>query len=386
MTALTSASGAAKPRLHTLTSLRFFACYAVVILHLLPNWLYVGYTQLPQFILNILDSAYVGLPFFYALSGFVLFYVYQSDVPDTFRKRMVFMGKRFARLAPVFYLSLLLGFGPVLWQNIQELGEVKGAVISTYWLVANGLFLSAWLPHTLPINFPTWSISVEMSCYLFFPFLLPLVLRCSRRQCFAGLVFCFLTGAVIQWAGVWYNPDLYGWPFRAVIIPQWVTNFFQLNPIVHAPEFLFGVLLARVWHLAKDQGRGHGDIWLVAGVGLVTLALQSGIDWPFLMITSFLFLPLLGMILWGGACVRSPYLRWLEYAPVVLLGESTYVMYTMHIPLNTLFRKTTIGQHVNVWEMAGFLVFLTVFSILVHLYFERPLRRLIAGWFQHRYG
>lgn len=86
---------------------------------------------------------------------------------------MIFLRKRFARLAPMHYLTLgayvAIGLAaPALGLSLSEPEKYDLAC-----LPANVAFLQSTMacPH-LSFNFPSWSISAEMICYLAFPLVL----------------------------------------------------------------------------------------------------------------------------------------------------------------------------------------------------------------------
>lgn len=368
----------APPRLHTLTSLRFFAALAIVVYHLLPAWTGTDIAHWPALARHLLTLACVGLPFFYALSGFVLYYVYRHDAPADKNKLYLFFGKRFARLAPIFYLSLLVAFPLVL--NRWTTAEAAKAFA---W---NAAFLSAWVPESLALNFPTWSIAVEMFCYLIFPFALGPVAKLTRGEAWAGLALCFAAGAAAQVIGVLLHPDLLRWPWVAGTVGKATTDFFQLHPIVHLPEFLFGVILARAWELRKRAEEKRADLALGGGLAGILLLIGSGIPWPFLMMTSFLFLPLIGVVIWGGAGTRGASLRWLELPAVVLLGETTYAIYSLHMPLSQWFARFVPTQNSPYVFFLVFFALLLAVAVALHLYFEQPVRRWLVRASERRWG
>ena len=362
---------AAAPRLRTLTSLRFLAALFIVAYHTLPAWPGLNYLTWPAAFRAFLGLACVGLPFFYALSGFVLFYVYRREIPRTKSALMHFARKRFARLAPVFYLGLLVS-APFAWEAIRRNGE-GGWEAFTY-ARRSAEFLSAWFPSSLVFNFPTWSVSVEAFCYAVFPFVLPAIARLKPRGAVVGLSLTFAVGALIQGIPAWLQPALLAWPEQPGSVAPSLTSFLQLNPLVHLPEFLFGVFLARSW---EENPEGWGDATLAIGLAATALIVSSGLPLPWLMTTSFLFLPLLALVILGGAGPRGPALAWLERPLFVELGEMTYVTYVLHFPLSQYFLRWFPAGGVP--SYVGFFLSLLGVSWLVHRFFELPLRRRIAG-------
>jgi peptidoglycan/LPS O-acetylase OafA/YrhL len=91
---------APRPRLPALTSLRFFAALHVVCFHFLAFKIVSSEGWLGQ----ISSIGYVGVSFFFVLSGFILVYTYAGrDTPAR-----DFWRARFARIYPAFAFSLLL--------------------------------------------------------------------------------------------------------------------------------------------------------------------------------------------------------------------------------------------------------------------------------------
>ncbi|MGE3262331.1 MAG: acyltransferase family protein [Bacteriovoracia bacterium] len=367
-------------RLNTLTSLRYFFAVGAVAIHLIPVWANESYSHWPAAFHNLLNAAYIALPFFYALSGFVLFYMYRQDMPQRKSQLLYFWGKRFARLAPIFYLSLMMGLSVL----VAEKGYGTSPREAGSYLLVNLAFLSAWLPESLVINFPTWSVSVEMFCYFLFPFFLPPIARLSKRSAWAGVLICVGLGAAIQVTAALAYPALWRWPWDIAGVSPAVTNFFQLHPLVHLPEFLFGIFLARAWEQRRPATDHVADLILLSGFALIAGMLLSGIPWPFLMLTSFLFLPAIGLLLWGGAGKRGRYTLWLEFPLLLLLGEASYAVYGFHMPLSYWFSRTLSISDAPYKMFFLFLSVLTGIAIFFHRLYELRARAWlmgrIAGW------
>ena len=90
-----------RPRLHALTTLRFFAALHVVLFHMRVIGILPGG---PWWYQNFASIGFVGVNFFFVLSGFILVYTY--DGPSLNVRR--FWWARFARIYPAYILSLIV--------------------------------------------------------------------------------------------------------------------------------------------------------------------------------------------------------------------------------------------------------------------------------------
>src|SRR5262245_64525516 len=115
----------ARPNLPALTSLRFFAAFVVVAFHYNPD----RFVNMPEFFRSWLETGYEAVTFFFVLSGFIMSYMYSdfgSEQPRKINLRSFFVA-RFARLAPAFYLALLIALpffigDAFVWEH-QPIGE-----------------------------------------------------------------------------------------------------------------------------------------------------------------------------------------------------------------------------------------------------------------------
>jgi peptidoglycan/LPS O-acetylase OafA/YrhL len=166
-----------RPRLPAVTSFRFFAAFHVVIFHFQAMKVYLG----PVWFQKLSSIGYVGVSFFFVLSGFILVYTYAGRP----LKLGQFWRARFARIYPAYAFSLLLT-GPFFFYAM-----LKFDIPFFVWPKAHAKLvvalvlglLQAWVPQAaLAWNSVAWSLSVEAFFYLLFPFLLLILIRRPQTQ------------------------------------------------------------------------------------------------------------------------------------------------------------------------------------------------------------
>ena len=260
-----------------LTGLRFLLAALVVLFHYTKGRSMPG----PEPWLNLVavgDSAVTG---FFVLSGFVLAKTYL--LPDGTMKGTMkgFWSARFARIYPIYALSLILVAQAYLTTAPLTFLEVL-------WAAGTAVTLTqAWWPETsLAINSAAWSLSVEAFLYLAFPVLAPAV----RGRAAAVLALAAIAAFVL-------------------------TPWNSYNPLCHLPSFAAGIagyLLRQKW------GRLTG----VSTAAIVAILGWVG-TWE-----GLLLLPYVGLV--RGLAAND---GWLGNKPMVHLGEASYSLYLLHLPL-----------------------------------------------------
>ena len=169
-----------RARLPALTSLRLFAAMMVVLLHLRGLKVMLGG---PLWLQKIASIGYVGVSFFFVLSGFILVYTYAGH---RFEPRL-FWRARFARIYPAYAFALVFS-APffVLAINTFPFFAWAAQHFVLACLLVIGL-LQAWVPlAALSWSMVLWSLSVEAFFYFVFPFALARLARWSHRQLFSA--------------------------------------------------------------------------------------------------------------------------------------------------------------------------------------------------------
>lgn len=141
-------------------------------------------------------SGAAGVQLFYIVSAFTLLLSYHSRPGGETRSWWFFYLRRFFRIAPLFYLAILV-YGPL--RELAPQYWLPEGIVWWHWASAFG-FLHAWHPHAVNALVPGgWSLSVEMTFYLLFP--LYLLVATTLRRALLLFVALTLVGVLYQqWA------------------------------------------------------------------------------------------------------------------------------------------------------------------------------------------
>src|SRR5579859_1132948 len=219
---------ASLPRLPALTSLRFFAAFHVFLFHMQAMGAVFG----PAWFRRLSSIGYVGVSFFFVLSGFILVYTYAGRP----LKMTDFWRARFARVYPAYAFALLLTLPFFLYvaRHFSEFPVPFMAFQAAHTKVAavlEMLLLQSWFPPAaLSWNAVGWSLSVETFFYLLFPILLIGYQRFSRRQLFAIIALSWIMSNAVSVGYALLRPDGIVNP-DANVYTAWM-NFVKFFPVV----------------------------------------------------------------------------------------------------------------------------------------------------------
>jgi peptidoglycan/LPS O-acetylase OafA/YrhL len=384
-------SAAAEPgaQLPALTSLRFIAALAVVVLHYRDL---LG--PLPAWLLQAIVGGQFGVTFFFVLSGFILTYRYRdwfaSDVSRSGYWR--FQRFRLARIYPVYVLGLLLDTPWHLLERAQA-GQLvaEGPTFAASWLL-NLIGLQAWapaVPYAMFWNTPAWSVAAECFFYATFPWVCcMLARRCSSPgRLVAALLVTVLAGALLYMVVIWTMN--YVWQ----VAPQTQYLLIVYNPLLRFSEFLAGCVAGHWFMLMRAQG---SPMLQTAGgrnalIGLCLLAIATRIAMPgyagpssllwlldgSLKYSAFI-LPFVGLIL-AVASGRTWLSPLLERPWMVVLGEASYSLYIVHWSVVTVLHLKLLGTWDTPPVHAIALVATVLMSVVCYRFVEVPWRRRLRG-------
>ena len=328
-----------------------------------------------SFLTGLVSGGYAAVTFFFMLSGFILAYAHagKTERVGCNVKATTFWRLRFARIAPAYYLALLIAL-PIA---IQTFAEAEAPVWSRFvGLSSVMLFLQAWWPPYAALwNYPAWSLSVECLFYALFPWLV----RASARWSITALLAT--TYVLIVLVTVCQTELLTVGGLFPETRPEHLVlrSFF---PILHLPQFVFGMALGRLYLFGPTVSpRLHAAM---LGVGLCVLLLVFGGAWmlPEWTRSGAALALIFALIIFGGAGATTTATP-LALPVFVLLGEASYSIYILHIPLGHCWYTLTdrvLGPNLPAWlDFFLYFGFVVVVSVLVFRHFETPLRRWIAG-------
>ena len=294
------------PRLDSLTGLRFFAAYMVLMHH------FTNFAQLPV-IWHWAGFGTTGVSFFFVLSGFVLTW---SFVPSDTAPR--FYWRRFARVWPLHFVTTLMAV-PVfyMWRDVPM--DWTGVALSVF-------LLHAWVP-TVSTYFAGNPASWSLSCEMFFYALHPLLVR---RTLIAGIAL--LGGCTVAvLVALYVVADLaIDWPAR---IAGWLL---YVSPLFRVGEFLVGMALAAAIRRGVRSPLGVIPATALLGAWFAlyyNLAPHLGANLQIAIADlSYPALAVLYALLIAAAAqldlaAKPSLLRW---RPMVMLGQWSYALYLVH--------------------------------------------------------
>src|SRR5215471_2862995 len=362
---------ASRPRLPALTSLRFFAAFHVYTFHVQAIVSVFG----PIWYQRLASIGYVGVSFFFVLSGFILVYTYAGrpiSAPDFWRARL-------ARVYPAYAFALLLTV-PFFIFSVQHYNEIKApfmAFQAAHAKVAAALeilLLQSWVPPAaLSWNAVGWSLSVEAFFYLLFPVLLFRYNRLLRKQLFATMIVCWLTSNMISTSYAALRPDGIVNP-DANVYTSWI-NAVKFFPVARLPEFLMGMAAGFVFLRSERNSRVALPLIASGLIAVAVVAIFSN-KIAYAIIHTALLSPAFAAIIYGVA-LGSRWTSLLENRLLVLFGDASYSMYLIHVTVLFSFFHTQKGEVRN----AGFvgllecLAIVLAISILIYRFIEEPARR-----------
>jgi peptidoglycan/LPS O-acetylase OafA/YrhL len=378
--------------LRPLTALRFPAALLVFTWHCVPT----------RRVSATFSFGYIGVAFFFLLSGFILTYTYR----DAFRERFdlnavrAFYAARIARVYPLHIVTMVpmiaclayLGPNP-LWSGVDVSTRLHAvaaqAVLVQSWSADRAIHFGA--------NGPAWSIAVEAFFYALFPLLAYALLRAFRAATPRTVV--------LSAAAVWFVQTLLLWPQQAAV-DDWRWYVF---PPARLADFVCGMLLAIAFLRRRDASeisvrdafarplrgsaqplrgsarplRGRVRLRLgassveVLALAAVACAVVASPFVPLSMRFSAWVMPAWGFLILVFADGRGAISRALAHRALVRLGEVSFAFYLCHLAVIVAVGRI-IAPERPLFAFVALTVTLLVSFALYHGV-EQPLRARVRS-------
>src|SRR3989475_3181012 len=303
-----------------LTGIRALAALLVLGMHTEQN-VPAGLDSLLPFFAR----GYLGVDFFFVLSGFIITHVYFASLASPSRSAVqIFLWHRLIRLYPV-HITVLAGL-----LAIVSLAHGAGFTFNNpqewQWneLLWQLTLLHAWGVTASPgWNAPSWSISAEWFAYLLFP-LLAAALMWVRERAIALLI------AVAAVAATALLFAMAGWTLNTWVGAPALARVFG--------EFVCGAALCRAVALSNKLALPRGDILATGAFVAFLFGASVGVQ-------DFALVALLALTILGTALSSGHARRILGSRALVWLGEISYSVYMVHFPVLIMIRR--------LWERLG---------------------------------
>ena len=372
-----------RPRYDILDGLRGVAALMVLLYHVFNDAksFFVWPTPVGEFY-----HSFLGVDFFFILSGFVMGYAYDERWLATAQpsrgEALTFLGfvrRRLIRLHPMVVMGVILG---VVAFIIQGCTKWDGSVVSieaVMWAMLLALFL---IPapsgldvrgntEAFPLNGPHWSLFFEYIGSLLYGLLLHRLSTKWLRVWVACGIVSLATYALFQEDG----GVAYGWSSEPKNLAGGALRMLYAYPM--------GLLMARMFRKRQPKPI-NGPVFLLSSLGVVALLglpLFGGKDTEtiYQLVCLFSFFP---AIIWFGA--RGIVTGWRQRA-VSFLGRLSYPLYVVHFPLIYLYiswvkrEGYTYEGFSQPWAPAIITIVVSILiATLCLLFYDEPLRKRLS--------
>ncbi len=349
-----------------LTSLRFFFALFVFFSHtgsyLKQNFLYKSFYD------KYLYEGYLGVSFFFILSGFVLAYSYKNKMEHHKITNKEFWIARVARIYPLHLITLMISI-PVSLNFVLNAKIITVASV----FIAHIFLLQSYIPQeTFYFNFngPSWSISDEFFFYLMFPFLINFFY--SKKS----IVVLFLYSMLFLVTLFFVKKEL-------------LKSLLYINPLFRLFDFILGIILFNFYVKLKNiNWFGYKATiceFLVIAIFLLFFLNHDSIEQQY-RYSIYYWIPMSLMIL-VFSFNRGFLSKILSSKTLFVFGEISFSFYMIH-QLTFSYLKIIIFEN---WIQLNPILFISIsFSItlllsyLSFLYIEKPLNLLIKTYSKYK--
>ena len=353
-------------KINQLTFTRYIAAITVVFFHYASD--IESFNSYP--FNKILLSGPTMVTYFFVLSGFIMALNYHCY--DKQFNTLNFYIRRFARIYPVYIFSVFL-MGSV----VIEIGNN-----TLFAFILNIFMLQAWIPpYPITFNYPGWSLSVEAFMYLIVPLLVMASTTFTKKQTLTiGILFWLFTQIIHIWVINSYT----------IISPSINYDFYYYNPLIHVNTFILGYVFG-TWF--KDNRSALSRLVPISPIFIGILSclllyllintnniIELKYDYAVGMLAPLFVLFIMFLSIDKSVIKKTLCNRWL-----VLLGDSSYSIYILHVPVYSIF--SLFFPYMSKYEELNFLtyiVILTLISIYSMKKLENPTRESINSYFSTR--
>ena len=304
--------------INTLTSLRFIFAMMVFGAHC--------YVIDNHFDIHFFKEGFVGVSFFFMLSGFIIAYNYQKKFSENKITKRTFWVARIARIYPLHWLTLLIAVA------LGNYVIASGTIDWCKHFLASLTLTNAYIPkdnYFFSFNSPSWRLCCEQLFYICFPFLI------AFTKDYRKLLSTFLICAILSIVGMYFTP----------MITSSQGSIIEIASIALFLSFyLYAAEIPKVYRYSCYY-------WIPIAFILISFSLQKG------MVS-----------------------RLLSNRLLVIGGEISYSFYLIHLFVLLSYAKWQKESDFHIdWYISIPLLFCVIIllSLLSYYYFEKPMNKLV---------
>ncbi|WP_195205640.1 acyltransferase family protein [Parabacteroides distasonis] len=304
--------------INTLTSLRFIFAMMVFGAHC--------YVIDNHFDIHFFKEGFVGVSFFFMLSGFIIAYNYQKKFSENKITKRTFWVARIARIYPLHSLTLLIAVA------LGNYVIASGTIDWCKHFLASLTLTNAYIPkdnYFFSFNSPSWSLCCEQLFYICFPFLI------AFTKDYRKLLSTFLICAILSIVGMYFTP----------MITSSQGSIIEIASIALFLSFyLYAAEIPKVYRYSCYY-------WIPIAFILISFSLQKG------MVS-----------------------RLLSNRLLVIGGEISYSFYLIHLFVLLSYAKWQKESDFHIdWYISIPLLFCVIIllSLFSYYHFEKPMNKLV---------
>jgi len=302
---------------------------------------------------NFFQGGFIGVDIFFMISGYLITGILINNID---KKKLIsnFLKKRFSRIYPLLVFSILTTlFLSHFIFTPEELVRLANSAISSLVFLSNIFFwkyLNSYNHDSAILNtlLHTWSLSIEMQFYFFFPFLF-LIFKSNKKLLFKIIFIFGLLSFVIANISSYYEPNI---------------NFFGIQSRFF--EFAFGSIFFLKFgnNLHKLKYINKNIIYFC--IFFISIFFKSSYLHP--SVFTLIFLVIVSFLIFDD----SPKTNFIDKV-LIFFGKISYSLYIWHfIVISFLVR---LGSYSNIYLVFCGLVFSVGLSAVSLNFFEKRLRK-----------
>jgi len=343
----------------TLTSLRFMFALMVILSHCIS--ISTSFDQ------HIFQEGFVGVSFFFVLSGFIISYSYKKRLLEKNISKHQFWIARLARIYPLHLATLFFAvlLHLEIWQNTWR---------GICHFIPNLFLLQAFIPEQsfyYSFNSPSWSLCCEMLFYALFPVFIQWF---SSIRKLLAVLFVLMT---IILTGMAYTPQ----------DQTLVNTIWYVNPFFRLCDFFIGMLLLEFYERYRHIHLSYKKASLfeiLASVIFLVFYLSANSFSIVYRASSYYWIPV-SLVVFVFALQRGCISKLLSNKYLVYLGKISFGVYMFHFLVLDVLVRVTHKMGLELYAPTSFAILILITLLLSSLsfhYFEKPVNLWVKKQFK----